>query len=192
MASSQSPRSTPDLRTAFEELARLEAPVLYRTARRLAQPPTEAADLVQETLLRAYRTFANFRPGTNGRAWLFTILYSVAMNEAERRGRRSEVSLDDPASAASVSSDVRSHHEELTLLRRIDVAPQIETALAQLAEPFRTAVMLVDIEELMYEEAAEVVGCPVGTLRSRLFRGRRQLFAALAEYARQAGLLEKQ
>jgi len=191
MTSGPSSPPAPDLRAAFAQLARAEAPVLYRTARRLARPPTEAGDLVQETLLRAYRTFANFRPGTNGRAWLFTILYSVATNDAERYGRRAEVAVNDLEGDVALLRGGRASDEELTLLRTIDVSPQVETALAQLAEPFRSAVILVDMEELTYEEAAGAVGCPVGTLRSRLFRGRRQLFDALSDYARRTGLLEK-
>ncbi len=190
MAPGPSPRPSPDLRAAFEQLARAEGPALYRTARRLARPPTEAGDLVQETLLRAYRTFANFQPGTNGRAWLFTILYSVAINDAARFGRRTEVAMDRVETELATAPDARVGDEEMALLRRIDASPQVDTALAELVEPFRTAVILVDMEELTYEEAAGVQGCPVGTLRSRLFRGRRLLFAALRDYAQQRGLLE--
>lgn len=190
MAPGVSPRPSAELRAAFEVLARAEAPVLYRTARRLAKPPTEASDLVQETLLRAYRTFANFRPGTNGRAWLFTILYSVAFNDASRFGRRAEVTLDRSEAELAADPDARIDGEEMALLRRIDASPQVEAALASVAEPFRMAVILVDMEELTYEEAAGVLECPIGTLRSRLFRGRRLLFVALRDYARQHGLLE--
>jgi RNA polymerase sigma-70 factor, ECF subfamily len=190
MAPSPSSPPSSDLRAAFEQLARSEAPALYRTARRLARPPTEAGDLVQESLLRAYRTFEHFRPGTNGRAWLFTILYSVAINDAKRHGRRAEIPMDEPGSEGALGPGARVGDEELALLRRIDVSPEVEHALAELAEPFRSAVLLVDVEELTYEEAAGVLACPVGTLRSRLFRGRRLLFTALSAYARRTGLLE--
>lgn len=177
-----------DLRREFEHLARTEAPALYRTARRLARPPLEGDDLVQETLLRAYRTFVNFTPGTNARAWLFTILYSVAANAAKRAGRRVEQGVDDVEKEVSLAGG-RVSDEEWALLRRFDATPCIEAALAALNEAFRIAVLLVDVEELTYEEAAAVVGCPVGTLRSRLFRGRRQLYGLLRDHAERGGRL---
>jgi RNA polymerase sigma-70 factor (ECF subfamily) len=176
-------------RAAFEALARAAAAALHRTARRLARPPNQAADLVQETLLRAYRTFGTFREGTNGRAWLFTILYSVAINAAQRAGVHREIGVDDVDADPPMTPAVRVDAEEMALLRRIDVSPEVERALDALPEVFRTAVWLVDVEELTYEEAAGVIGCPVGTLRSRLFRGRRVLFESLRGYARANGLL---
>lgn len=178
-----------DLRAEFERVARVEAPALYRTARRLARPPAEAGDLVQETLLRAYRTFGNFTPGTNARAWLLTILYSVAANAADRKARRPEVGVDDLEREFERAVRGTTGREELALLRQIDASPQVDAALADLSDAFRAAVLLVDIEDLTYEEAAAVVGCPVGTLRSRLFRARRHLFLSLCEHAREVGLL---
>lgn len=177
------------LRRQFEEIARAEAPALYRAARRMARPPAQADDLVQETLLRAYRTFANFTPGTNAKAWLFTILYSVAANLADRQARRPEFGVDDLEGDFARAARGTEGDEELALVRRIDASPKVEAALASLPEVFRAAVVLVDMEELGYEDAASVLGCPVGTLRSRLFRGRKQLFVSLSEYAREAGLL---
>jgi RNA polymerase sigma-70 factor (ECF subfamily) len=180
------------LRAAFEALARREAAALYRTARRLARPPNQAADLVQETLLRAYRTFASFQEGTNGRAWLFTILYSVAINAGRRAGAHREIGVDDVEADGAPAGPVRVDAEEVALLRRIDASPDVERALDGLPEAFRTAVWLVDVEELTYEEAAAVIECPVGTLRSRLFRGRRALFETLRGYARANGLLGRE
>ncbi len=141
-------------------------------------------------MLRAYRTFANFTQGTNGRAWLFTILYSVATNAAQRERRHPAVQIDgiDERFAEAVSSD--GAHRELTLVRQLDASHHVDAALDRLSAAFRTAVVLVDLEELSYEEAAGVMGCPVGTLRSRLFRGRKQLFLELRDYARSAGLLK--
>jgi RNA polymerase sigma-70 factor, ECF subfamily len=180
----ESPR--PDLRVEFEQLVLPVLPVLYRTARHLAHPPVDPSDLVQETCLRAYRTFANFERGTNVKAWLFTILYSIAANVASRSRRHPEVSVDDlDEQIAGDRAD-----EELALLRHLDAAPHIEAALGQLPDDFRNAVVLVDLEDLTYEEASSVLGCPVGTLRSRLFRGRRGLFRALKDYARETGLLK--
>ncbi len=163
---------------------------LYGTALRLIHKPEDASDLVQETFLRAYRTFDNFVPGTNARAWLFTILYSVFVNRyrRERRGPESvplheieERFLDKMREGSGPDSGVR----------LLDGCPDdvVESALRQLPESFRSAVLLVDVEELSYEEAASAVGCPVGTLRSRLFRGRKLLFVQLREHARKAGYL---
>ena len=133
---------------------------------------------MQETFLRAYRTFENFRPGTNCRAWLFTILYSVFLNERARQ----RPTLLSAEQLDTVAADDR------------DLAPvdspwsqEVERALARLPGAFRAAVLLVDVEELSYEEAAAVAACPVGTLRSRLFRGRKLLGAMLRDHAREVG-----
>jgi RNA polymerase sigma-70 factor (ECF subfamily) len=168
-------------RAEFEQLVLPVLPVLHRTARRLAHPPADASDLVQETCLRAYRTFANFERGTNVKAWLFTILYSVAVNVADKERHRPEVQVDD-VDERFANATHRRDDAELALLRQFDGSPHVDNALVQLPEEFRSAVVLVDLEELTYEEAASALGCPVGTLRSRLFRGRKRLFLALMDY----------
>lgn len=169
---------------------------LYNTALRLSGNAQDAADLVQETYLRAYRTFENFRPGTNCRAWLFTILRSVHINRGLKARRetgtlsvdqlegRFQQFLATPAAAES----------ELGAIEAWGVrwAPEVEKALRTLPEIFREPVLLVDVEGLSYDEAAAVLGCPVGTVRSRLFRARRLLFAALREYAQQTGHLRRE
>ncbi len=166
------------------------APMLYRTARRIAGRPDDASDLVQETFLRAYRTFANFQDGTNAKAWLFTIMYSIASNQwrADRRAPIEvpveEVERRFGAALASEAGDA-----EQLMLARLEASPEVDRALRDLPEAQRAAVVLVDVEELTYEEAATVLECPVGTVRSRLARGRKQLFVALADYARRTGAL---
>jgi len=179
-----------DRRAEFEELALPALRALLRTARRLARPPHEATDLVQETFLRAYRTFDNFEPGTNPRAWLFRILYSVAANFADKQRRHPEVSADDIDTRFAMRAGAQ-RDEELALLVQFDGSPHIDAALDRLPEEFRSAVLLVDLEDFSYEEAAEVLGCPIGTLRSRLFRGRKHLFLALESYARELGFLKE-
>lgn len=165
----------------FEATALPLARPLYSTALRLTGRAEDALDIVQETFLRAFRTFHNFRAGTNAKAWLFTILRSVAANRHRDDQRRPRlVPLDDldqrfAAQAASGSPGFEVHEGE------------VERALATLPEEFRLVVLLVDVEELTYEEAAEVLGCPVGTVRSRLARARRGLAVALRDYAAQAG-----
>ncbi len=179
-----------DKRLRFESLALPFMQRLYNTALHLTGDAEEAADVLQETYLRAYRTFDNFRPGTNCRAWLFTILYSVFINRRNRARREVgplpveeleqryhlfvEAPLDD-------SGDVDGWSKRWPR--------EIEAALHALPEQFRAAVLMVDVEELSYEEAAATLGCPVGTVQSRLHRGRRLLFGALQEYARRTGYL---
>lgn len=173
--------SDPDTkRTQFEAAALPFTGRLYAAARRLTGSDDDAADLVQDTFLRAYRTFENFRPGTNCRAWLFTILYSILLNERSRRRPflLSEEQLDAIAAPNGAPAPADSPW-----------SPEVERALMRLPTSFRAAVLLVDVEELSYEEAAEAAGCLVGTLRSRLFRGRKLLGAALHDHARQAGFL---
>jgi RNA polymerase sigma-70 factor (ECF subfamily) len=178
-------------REAFEVTALPFMRVLYNTALRLTQEPQDAADLVQETFLRAYRTFANFQPGTNCKAWLFTILYSIFVNQYRRAKRQ-------PRMASVEELEERFHDlaqapgDTASDVTTVEAwgwrwSPEVERALRQLPEDFRLPLLLVDVEGLSYEEAASVLGCAVGTVGSRLFRGRKQLFAMLQEYARQDG-----
>jgi RNA polymerase sigma-70 factor (ECF subfamily) len=182
--------SRDDRRARFEEVALPVAPALYRTAHRLSRRAEDARDLVQETFLRAYRTFDSFAEGTNARAWLFTILYSIVANRWRAEGRvPGEVPMEtlDPSGERVLAS--REPDAEQALLSRLDATPEIDRALRALPETQRAAVLLVDVEELTYEEAARVLDCPVGTVRSRLARGRRQLLVSLTEYARRTGVL---
>lgn len=170
-------------RASFEALAMPLAPALYASALRMTRRPEDAADCVQETFLRAYRTFSSFTPGTNARAWLFRILYSILSNRWEKEKReKGSVSLE-----AVELPDPGAHLAILRGAGMEDTSPEVERALADLPEGFRAALLLVDVEELSYEEAAAALGVPVGTLRSRLFRGRRMLAARLAEWAGRTG-----
>ncbi|MGH7553649.1 MAG: sigma-70 family RNA polymerase sigma factor [Longimicrobiales bacterium] len=179
-------------RAQFEVIALPLMTALYNVAVRLTRNAEDAADAVQETFYRAYRTFENFRPGTNARSWLFTILYSVVINrqkKAEREAR--DVSIDEMEQRFYQYLDataVGDEPAEVLDAGKLD-SPEIEAALQALPEAFRSAVLMVDVQELSYEEAARVLDCPVGTLRSRLFRGRRLLFGALQDYAHRAGYM---
>jgi RNA polymerase sigma-70 factor (ECF subfamily) len=192
--SSESRESTAGSRERFEELLRPLLPQLYGFAVRLSRNPETARDLVQEASLRAYRTFSGFEPGTNGRAWLFTILYSVFVNAYRKAAREPVVSMEE----MEARFERRLEPPDWEAYREIIDNPgltwgpsEVEQALARLPDGFRTAVMLVDVEELTYEEASEVMDCPVGTLRSRLFRGRKLLASELQDYARSRGLIGK-
>ena len=178
--------SDPDQRRRqFESIALPLMQALYNTSLRLTADGDEAADIVQETFLRAYRTFDNFRPGTNAKAWLFTILYSVFANryhEARRRPRIDAEAVEQLEAPASPESDIA-----LVAAWGSRWNPEVERALRRLPEDFRTPLLLIDVEGLSYEEAATVLGCALGTVGSRLFRGRKLLYGMLQEYAHQAG-----
>ncbi|MBI3492153.1 MAG: sigma-70 family RNA polymerase sigma factor [Acidobacteria bacterium] len=171
-------RSTGDLRGGFEREALPHLDAVYSFALRLTRRREDAHDLTQETFLRAFERFRGFTPGTNCKAWLFTITYSIFVNQYHRDRREPVfVGVDDRERSVPVSAP----RERLTPARAVAEA-DIEEALAQLPEDFRSTVMLVDAEGVSYEEAAHVLSCPVGTVRSRLFRARKMLAAHLRDY----------
>ena len=186
-----SPPDRSDRRLEFERVALPLAPSLRASARRLTRPAEAADDLVQETFLRAYRTFDSFLPGTNARAWLFTILYSIHKNASRKHhtslGTVSMNAMEERFERGLDFPDPEAHRAVLDNPRLVWDGSEAQQALAALPEPFRAAVALVDLDDLSYEEAAEVLGCPVGTLRSRLFRGRKVLAVGLADWARRTG-----
>ncbi len=189
-AEGASPLPDPDARRdRFEALALPFMQPLFETALRLTSDRDEAADVVQETYLRAFRTFDNFRMGTNARAWLFTVLYSVAIN----RHKKSVREVRAP-SVEELEERFRLHVDapDVDAMGQVEAwgarwPNEIESALRELPEVFRAAVLLVDVQELSYEEASQALGCPVGTAQSRVFRGRRMLCGLLADYARRSG-----
>ena len=174
------------------EFAREALPWLddvYRFALSLTRDEADADDVVQETFLRAYRSWHTFIPGTDCRRWLFTICRNVFLRSRERQ--RPTVDLEDgeqdALAAGSVYAAARENGYD-DLYARLDIAPALREAIDELAEPFRSAVLLVDVEDLSYDSAAEVMGVPIGTVRSRLFRGRRLLQEKLASLAAEYGL----
>ncbi|MGH9360549.1 MAG: sigma-70 family RNA polymerase sigma factor [Thermoanaerobaculia bacterium] len=178
-------------RAAFEAEALPHLERLHRAARRLVRRPEEAADLVQETYLRAYRTFDGFTPGTNSRAWLFTILYSVFINiyHRQRRAPR-EASLSELEERFDRVLAAPGWDAPLLALEPAGAwgtSAEVTAALLALPAEFRAAVVLVDLGELSYEEAGAAMSCPLGTVRSRLARGRKLLAARLHDYAVRLG-----
>jgi RNA polymerase sigma-70 factor (ECF subfamily) len=160
-----------------------------RFALSLTRERDEADDLTQETFLRALRSWHQYTPGTECRRWLFTICRNHFIREKERGKRIS--SYDDPEVEALAAASVHASAVQAGLgevFDRIDLGAAVAQALEALPLTFREAVVSVDIEDLSYEGAAEVLGVPVGTVRSRLFRGRRLLQEALLTYAKDAGL----
>ena len=158
---------TREQRFEAEALPHLRA--LYATAYRMTRNAHDAEDLVQETCLRAYRAFDRYQPGTNIRAWLFTILHR-ARTDSFRRSARSpqtvELIGDGPAVAPAQDALARGGED-------------IVRAMEGLPEVFRTAVVLRDLEDFTYEEIARILGVPIGTVMSRIHRGRALLRAAL-------------
>ena len=168
---------------------------LHHKALVLTRRPEEAGDLVQETFLRAYRSFASFADGTNCKAWLFTIQYSIFVNKYRKAQREPEMvpldALDDHFQHALADAGWGRNFAALTDAGLDWSGPEVAQALADLPENFRAAVLLVDVEEFSYEEAAGILACPVGTLRSRLSRARQMLFLALRDYAQKMGFLAR-
>jgi RNA polymerase sigma-70 factor, ECF subfamily len=165
-----------------EALACLDS--LYRTALRLTRVPADAEDLVQETYLRAFRAADRFEPGTNLKAWLFTILHNTARNRARDRARDT-VAIDSETvdRAADAPPPGGQGHAETpeSLLLRDALGPQLQAAIDSLPAVFRQAVWLRDVEEFSYAEIAAMLDIPAGTVMSRISRGRRMLYEALKD-----------
>ena len=184
-------------RAGFAEEALPWLDAVYRFALRLAAGnKAEADDVVQETFLRAYRHWDTFQSGTSARAWLFTIARNVFLRMRERQSRRPET-LDSelPRGIAEVSGDdvlhaVTEHDPERRFFSSF-IDEEVTRAVEQLPADFREVVVLSDIEGLNYSEIADIVGVPLGTVKSRLYRGRRMLQQTLYEYAVDMGYLRR-
>lgn len=175
---------------AFEREALPWLDDVYRFALSLTRDDADADDVVQETYLRAYRSWHTFIPGTECRRWLFTICRNVFLRSRERQ--RPTVDLEDGEQDAVAAGSVYAAARERgydDLYATLDLAPALRDALDELAEPFRSTVILVDVEGMTYETAAQVMGVPIGTVRSRLFRGRRLLQEKLLTVAEDLGFV---
>ena len=172
------PAPAPDPGGAFEAEALSHVNRLYAAALRLTRNRADAEDLVQETYLKAFRSAGRFEPGTNLKAWLFTILHNTFLN-TRRRGAREPLAADDQLAehlAAETAGDGASP-EHLLLRESLDA--DLQAALDSLPEAFRQAVWLRDVEEFSYAEMARMLGIPIGTVMSRIARGRRLLYERL-------------
>jgi RNA polymerase sigma-70 factor (ECF subfamily) len=182
-------------REAFEREALPHLNALYNTAVHLTHSQADAQDLVQETMLRAYRFFHQYNKGTNCKAWLFRILRNTFINEYRRKSRRPlEVDLDRVETFQEVPetlfqrSELKTQEEELLQNLYDD---EVNKALESIPESFREVLLLSDVEGLAYQEIADILDVPIGTVRSRLSRARREMRRSLTEYAIQHGVIKR-
>jgi len=185
--------------TRFREEALPHLDAVYRFALRLTGSPDRAEDLVQETFLRAYRHWDQYTSGTNCKSWLFTICRNLFLRQRERGQRHDEIIQENLASDGGIAgtgvplvnpmwSDPNNVDPEGRFFESI-IDTEILEAIDSLPEDYRVAVVLSDLEGLSYAEMAEVMDVPVGTVKSRLFRGRRRLQKQLFDYAVESGYL---
>ena len=188
----QASRVSADDRERFQALVEAHLDGLFGAALRLTRNRSRAEDLLQETFLRAWRSFHTFRPGTNARAWLYRILMNAYIDGYRKHAREPEVVDQEDVdefylySKVQESEDLRraGNPEEVLLANLMDA--DVKGALDSLSDAFREVVVLADIEGFSYKEIADMLHIPIGTVMSRLHRGRRQLQVKLWEYARRA------
>jgi RNA polymerase sigma-70 factor (ECF subfamily) len=177
----------------FEREAMSHLSTLLAVGSRLTRSHAEAEDLVQDTLLKALRAREHFTPGSNMRAWLLRILTNTFINRYRRGGLERSV-LDGPdadplADGWIGASTMEAMRDPESRAMRALLEREIVAALDELPEEFRLAVVLSDVEELSYREISEIMGCPIGTVMSRLHRGRRLLKRRLYDHARTLGIV---
>jgi RNA polymerase sigma-70 factor (ECF subfamily) len=184
---SRSPTTLAERSEVFESLAAPHLHMLSALAWQLTRDPTQAEDLVQETLLKAYRFLHRFELGTNFRGWLVTMMRHLYFSQLRKQTRevlagQVDHVVDDDVQTSRQEPEV-DHLQTLTHALPHLVSDEVLDALQELPETYRTAVLLADVLEYSYKEMAELIGCPLGTVMSRLFRGRQKLQARLQPYA---------
>lgn len=187
--------SETELATRFEEEALPLLDQLYGGALRMTRNPADAEDLVQEAYMKAYQGFRSYKPGTNLKAWMYRILTNAYINNYRKAQRRpAEYATDDitdsqiAETASHTSSGLRSAEVEAMALLPDE---EIRAALMDLNEDYRMVVYYADVEGLPYKEIADIMATPIGTVMSRLHRGRKQLREALKDVAKDRGFIRE-
>ena len=181
-----------DYRKAFEREAFVHLNELYGAGLRLTRNDRDAEDLVQETFMKAFANFHQYKEGTNCRAWLFRIMMNTFINHYRRRTKegdilhRKEQGIIDNELVSRESHEHHSSPERRS--RQRGLSAQVTEAIDGLPVEFKTVVLLADLHDFSYKDIAQIMGTPIGTVMSRLFRGRRLLRAELADYAREQGI----
>src|SRR6266852_8643240 len=176
-------------RAAFEKEALVHLDALYRVALRMTGNAADADDLVQETMLKAYRSWDQYEKGTNAKGWLLTILRNSFVNEYRRRTRHPETVDVDTIEPFAVFGEVQDDDPQGAFFDQI-VDDEVLKAIDELPEAFRETLVLSDVEGLSYQEIGKILGVPVGTVKSRLFRARHALQGKLYEYAVSMGYIK--
>jgi RNA polymerase sigma-70 factor (ECF subfamily) len=190
----RAPEETPAERTMrFEAEALQHVDQLYSAALRMTRNPADAEDLVQEAFTKAFASFHQYRPGTNLKAWLYRILTNTYINTYRKKQRQPQQAQTDEIedwqlARAEAHSSVGLRSAETEALDHLPDS-DVKQALQSIPEDFRMAVYYADVEGFAYKEIAEIMGTPIGTVMSRLHRGRRALRAQLQDYARERGLV---
>jgi len=183
-------------RQEFEDVVLVHLDSLYNGALRMTRNREDAQDLVQDTVLKAFRFFDKFEQGTNIRAWLFTILTNTYINRYRKKARQpAMVEFEEGRTKIKDHPfrdpiEIAASGQAQAMLELLD--DDVKAALDSLPDDFRIVVLLADLEGFSYKEIAEIVGCPLGTVMSRLYRGRRTLRKKLYEYARDRGYLKSE
>jgi RNA polymerase sigma-70 factor (ECF subfamily) len=180
-------------RDAFEKEALPHMDALYAYAVNLTRNSHDAQDLVQETFIKALKNFHRYQKGTNCKAWLFRILTNTFLNQQRAKKRRRSVEND---ALPDIELQVAEHHADQGIYRSVEaqvldrmMSATVREAVDSLPPDFRTVLLLADLEDFSYKEIAEVVGCPVGTVMSRLYRARKQMQRKLADHAVREGII---
>jgi len=185
-----------DRRQEFEDVVLVHLDSLYNGALRMTRNREDAEDLVQDTVLKAFRFFDKFEQGTNIRAWLFTILTNTYINRYRKKARQpAMVEFEEGWTKTKDHPfwdpiEIAASGQVEAMLELVD--DDVKAALDSLSDDFRIVVLLADLEGFSYKEIAEIVGCPLGTVMSRLYRGRRTLRKKLHEYARDKGYVKSE
>ena len=183
-----------ELRIRYEHEALIHLNALMRTARRMTKSETDAEDLVQETMLKAYRFFDKFEEGTNCKAWLFKIMTNIFINNYRSKSKSPEAlaidDIDDGFLYGQLAQNYGVNDPEKEFFSKI-FDDDIKNAIKDLPEDFRIVVVLSFLEGFAYQEIAEITGLQIGTVKSRLHRGRKLLQKSLLDYALKSGYIKE-